>query len=197
MPFPNWQTVLSAGRDWRARNAAARSPAIRGLRNLVGGTVSLALLGAIAVATRQPFVFPSLGPTAFLIFDVPELPHSSPRNAILGHLVGVGCAWFALFVTGLLDAPSDVATGISVSRAIAAALSLGLTGGLMVWLRVPHPPACATTLIVGLGILHKPDQLLVLMVAVGALVIVGLIVNRLWGVDYPLWAPKTRRSSGS
>jgi CBS domain-containing membrane protein len=46
-------------------------------------------------------------------------------------------------------------------------------------------------LIVGLGILHKPDQLAVLMVAVVALVAIGVIVNRLFGVDYPLWSRKT------
>ena len=184
---PSKWRIQIRGRHPRAALAGA-GPGIRGLRNLVGGTISLAVLGAIAVATREPFVFPSLGPTAFLIFDVPEMAHSSPRNAVLGHLVGVACAWAALFVTGLLDVPSDVTTGISVNRAIAAALSLGLTSGLMVWARVPHPPACATTLIVGLGILHKPDQLAVLMAAVVALVAIGVIVNRLWGVDYPLWS---------
>jgi CBS-domain-containing membrane protein len=72
----------------------------------------------------------------------------------------------------------------------AAALSLGLTSGAMVWLKLPHPPAGATTLIVSLGILRAPWQLATLMVAVALLVVQGIVINRLAGIDYPLWAPR-------
>jgi CBS domain-containing membrane protein len=166
----------------------------RSLGSLAGGFVSLALLGVIAVVARQPFVFPSLGPTAFLIFATPELPSATPRNAFCGHLIGVVCGWSALAVTGLLNAPPDVATGISPERALAASLSLGLTSGLMVWLRVPHPPACATTLIVSLGILRRPDELLIVMVAIVLLLVEGVIATRLAGVDYPIWSRRSPRT---
>ncbi|MDZ7733224.1 MAG: HPP family protein [Acidimicrobiia bacterium] len=73
----------------------------------------------------------------------------------------------------------------------AAALSLGLTSGAMVWARVPHPPAGATTLIVSLGILREPEQLLVLMLAVVLLTLQGYVINRAAGIDYPRWAPRT------
>jgi len=76
-------------------------------------------------------------------------------------------------------------------------LSLGLTSGAMVWLKVPHPPAGATTLIVSLGILRQPWQLAVLMFAVVLLVLQGLVINRLAGVDYPLWAPRAPGGSGN
>lgn len=68
-----------------------------------------------------------------------------------------------------------------------AALSLALTAGLMVWWKVPHPPAGATTLIVSLGILRTPTQLAVLMLAVVLLTVQGFVINRLAGVDYPRW----------
>jgi CBS domain-containing membrane protein len=55
--------------------------------------------------------------------------------------------------------------------------------------RVPHPPPGATTLIVSLGILHKPEQLLVLMLAVVLLTVQGFVINRLAGIPYPVWAP--------
>jgi CBS domain-containing membrane protein len=74
-------------------------------------------------------------------------------------------------------------------------VSLALTSGLMIWLGVSHPPAGATTLIVGLGILHKPEQLLILMLAVVVLVAEGVIVNRVFGVEYPVWAK--REAAGS
>ena len=54
---------------------------------------------------------------------------------------------------------------------------------------MPHPPAGATTLIVSLGILREPEQLLVLMVAVVLLVAQGIVINRLAGIPYPLWRP--------
>ena len=59
----------------------------------------------------------------------------------------------------------------------------------MVWARVPHPPAGATTLIVSLGILREPEQFAVLMLAVVLLVAQGFAINRLAGIDYPLWSP--------
>jgi CBS-domain-containing membrane protein len=79
---------------------------------------------------------------------------------------------------------------VTGARVGAAALSLGLTSGVMVWARVPHPPAGATTLIVSLGILREPEQLVVLMVAVVLLVVQGFIINHMAGIPYPAWAPQ-------
>ena len=62
----------------------------------------------------------------------------------------------------------------------------------MVLLRVPHPPAGATTLIVSLGLIQQPWQLVVLMVAVFLLTGQAFVINRLAGVNYPAWAPRPR-----
>ena len=48
---------------------------------------------------------------------------------------------------------------------------------------------CSTTLIVSLGLLRQFDQLAVLMLGVVLLVTLGFAINRLAGVDYPLWRP--------
>lgn len=163
---------------------------------LLNGFLSIALMSLLAVATGQPFIFPSLGPTAFLLFSSPLTPAASPRNTFLGHLVGVAAGWAALWVFGLLDAGPALVTGVDAARAGAAGLSLGLTAGLMVWLGVPHPPAGATTLIVSLGILARPDQLVVLMLGVVVLVGQGIVINRLAGLEYPLWAPRPEPGAG-
>ena len=157
---------------------------------LLNGFLSIALMAAAALVTGQPFIFPSLGPTAFLLFYTPHQASASPRNTILGHLVGALAGYAALVIFGLTEAGPAVSAGVSAPRVLAAALSLGLTAGVMVWLRVPHPPAGATTLIVSLGILTRPDQLAVLMLAVLLLVGQGIVINRLAGLDYPLWAPR-------
>jgi CBS domain-containing membrane protein len=50
-----------------------------------------------------------------------------------------------------------------------------------------HPPAGTTTLIVSLGIISKPRELLIIEVAVFLLVAQALVINRLAGLPYPIW----------
>lgn len=185
--------VLGLGRRLRLRSLTARynSTAMMGLFALLNGFLSIALMALAALITRQPFVFPSLGPTAFLLFYTPTAASASPRNTFFGHLIGALAGYLALAVFGLLGAGPALAVGVNAARIGAAALSLGLTAGFMVWLRVPHPPAGATTLIVSLGLLTTPGQLAVLMAAVVLLLTQGIAINRLAGLDYPLWAPRT------
>ena len=184
--------VLGLASRLRLRPLMARynSTAILGAFALLNGFVSIALMSLLAFVTGQPFIFPSLGPTAFLLFYTPHTDAASPRNTFLGHLIGAASGYIALLVFGLLGAGPAFTVGVDAARAGAAGLSLGLTAGLMVWLRVPHPPAGATTLIVSLGILTRPDQLLVLMLGVVLLLAQGFVINRLAGLDYPMWAPR-------
>lgn len=183
--------VLGLARRFRLRSLQERydSTTVLGAFAMLNGFVSIALMSLLAVVTGQPFIFPSLGPTAFLLFYTPHTAAASPRNTFFGHLIGAGCGFLALALFGLLDAGPALTSGVSVARAGAAGLSLGLTAGLMVWFRVPHPPAGATTLIVSLGILTRGDQLVVLMLGVVVLLAQGFVINRLAGLDYPIWAP--------
>src|SRR6266567_87031 len=162
---------------------------ILALFGLINGCISIGLMAALALITHSPFIFPSLGPTAFLFFYTPTAPSASPRNTIIGHAIGVAAGYFSLVVTGLTMAGPALAVGVTWPRVIAAALSLGLTSGLMVLLKSPHPPAGATTLIISLGILTKPWQLLLLMLAVVLLTLQAFVINRLAGIPYPLWNP--------
>ncbi len=169
---------------------------VLGLFALVNGVVSIGLMAAAALVTGAPFVFPSLGPTAFLLFYTPTAPAASPRNALGGHLIGVLAGYLALAVFGITASGPALAEGVHWTNVGAAALSLGLTSGAMVWFKVPHPPAGATTLIVSLGILRTPSQLVVLLLAVVLLVAQGFVINRLAGIDYPVWAPRAPRPDG-
>lgn len=166
----------------------ARIPVLA-LFSFVNGCISIGIMAALAVVTHSPFIFPSLGPTAFLFFYTPTAPSASPRNTIIGHAIGAVAGYLSLVVTGLTMAGPAFAVGVSWPRVIAAALSLGLTAGVMVLLKSPHPPAGATTLIISLGILTKPWQLLLLMVAVILLTLQAFVINRLAGIPYPLWNP--------
>lgn len=158
------------------------------LFSFVNGAISIALMAFVAVIFDAPFVFPSLGPTAFLFFYTPRAPAASPRNTLIGHLIGVLAGYISLRIFGLTDQGPALTTGVTVSRALAAGLSLGLTAGVMVLARAPHPPAGATTLIVSLGILRDPADLAVLMLAVVLLTVQAIVINRLAGVEYPIWS---------
>ena len=157
----------------------------------VNGFVTIALLAGVAMLTRVPFVFPSLGPTAFLFFFTPLLPTASPRNCVIGHAIGIACGYGALLVTGLEHAPPAMMTGVDLHRVVAAALSLSATGALMILLKAAHPPAGATTLIISLGIVTKPLHLLTIELAVMLLAVQAIVINRLAGLDYPIWAKHT------
>jgi CBS-domain-containing membrane protein len=155
----------------------------------VNGCISIGLMSLAALVTGAPLIFPSLGPTAFLFFYTPTAPAASPRNTLIGHAIGAGAGWLSLVLFGLRNAGPALAVGVTLPRVLAAALSLGLTGGLMVLARSPHPPAGATTLIVSLGLLPHVWQISVLMLAVLLLTLQALVINRLAGIPYPLWSP--------
>jgi len=170
------------------------SRTVMGAFALVNGVISIGIMSAAAVVTRQPLIFPSLGPTAFLLFYTPTAPAASPRNTICGHAIGAAAGYLSLVLFGLTQAAPALATEVTWARVGAAALSLGLTSGVMVWCGVPHPPAGATTLIVSLGILREPEQLVVLMVAVALLVLQAYVINHAAGIDYPRWSPRPQRA---
>jgi len=161
----------------------------------INGFVTIAILAGVAMISHTPFIFPSLGPTAILLFYTPLSPTASPRHTVYGHAVGILCGYGSLLV-GLHHAPPAVAVGVDSRRIMAAALSLAFTGALMILFKVAHPPAGATTLIISLGIVTEPFHLLVIEIAVVLLVGQAMVINRLAGLDYPLWARVQGRHGG-
>lgn len=121
--------------------------------------------------TGEPFIFPSLGPTAFVISYRSESPVSAWR-VIGGHFWGTvaGLACYHLLASGAvltnLVAPLSAVGG---QLALSGALATGLTAALMIGTRSVHPPACATTLIVSLGLLSTPTEGAIIVAAVAIL----------------------------
>ena len=171
--------------DWLLHHFPPRL--VRSLYVFVNGFITIGLLALLALVSRNPFVFPSLGPTAYLLFFSPLAKTCSPRNTIFGHAIGILCGYAAFVLTGAGAQPFGLHPGIFWPRILAAALSLSATGAFMVLLEVSHPPAGATTLIISLGIISKPRELVIIEVAVFLLVAQALVINRLAGLPYPLW----------
>jgi CBS domain-containing membrane protein len=168
---------------------------VRSVYVFVNGFITIGLLALLALVSRNPFVFPSLGPTAYLLFFTPLGRTSSPRNTVFGHAIGLICGYAAFVATGAGAIPFGEHPGIFWPRVLAAALSLSATGALMVLLDASHPPAGATTLIVSLGIISRPRELVVIEVAVFLLVAQAFVINRLAGLPYPLWYAAARTES--
>jgi CBS-domain-containing membrane protein len=159
----------------------------RAAYTLLGAFVTMMAIGSAAMVTQQPFIFPSLGPTALMIFAHPLRRESAPRHVLIGHAIGAGSGYAALAITGLIGVPFS--STVSTHRVFAAALALGITAALMILARAEHAPAGATTLIVALGILPQLRDFVALMLAVAALTLFGLAINRCFRIPYPYWYP--------
>ena len=182
--LPAGQTSRLA--DWQRRFGHTR---VLGAYLLVTAFISFGTLAVFAALIQQPFVFPSLGATAFVFYFSSQSLQAAPRNVFCGQLIGVLAGVFALLVFGLFTAGPDL-TGVSWPRVGALTLALCLTLSLMVWLHVPHAPAGATTLIVAAWLITAPGQLAVLLLAVLVMIGQAILINRALGVPFPLWGPR-------
>jgi CBS-domain-containing membrane protein len=136
--------------------------------------------GTVAWASGYPVLFPSLGPSAHLLATRPASPESAPRRVVGGHAIGVivGLGVHVLIAPNLgLSAFSVPLTAAGLRLGVAAVLSMVLTTAAMAATGVRHPPACATTLLVALGILAKPIDGVIIMVAVCLLVCVQQLIR--------------------
>lgn len=151
--------------------------------------VSMVILGVAAHVTSWSLIFPSLGPTIFLLFYAPSSRMAAPRNAVLSHLSGALTGWICFQALLLIvpDAASSAQTDIC--RIVTAAVALGLCGIFMSLTGIVHPPAASTTLIAGLGMMNGFSSIGMLCIAVIFLCVQAWVMHRLAGIKYPVWKP--------
>lgn len=118
---------------------------------VVSGTLILAA-GAMSLATKRPWLFPALGPTALLIAVNPGHPTTRFHSIVVGHVVAFACGWLAVLLLGAGDGGRlFMGGGLTVARVWAGAFAVAGTALLQPSLRAYHPPAAATALLVALG----------------------------------------------
>lgn len=121
---------------WRALFTRTQPP-ISGFQVVSGALAAgivIAGLGLLATLTGQPLLAAAFGSSAALIFLVPDSPLARPINVLGGHL---SAAAIGLAVRSVLPA---------TWWAIALAITLSIA--FMGLLRIAHPPACGTPIVV-------------------------------------------------
>ncbi len=151
------------------------------------------LLGGMAWASGQPFLFPSLGPSAYLLATGEQPRAEGAYHVIGGHAVAAICGLIAylLLADGLVvvDAfEQGEPFSSEVGRlALSGTIAMVLTTIGMLWTDTNHPAACATTLIVALGLMATLIEVVVIVLAVAVLVgfhdIVVDKIQNIYGVE--------------
>jgi len=125
----------------------------------------------IAWLSGRPFIFPSLGPSAFSL-AINGRDDATGRKMIGGHLLGVlsGLLAYHMVAHGLAIAALPSAQTIPLLRlAASGVISVVLTTAGMLAAKAQHPPACATTMIISLGILATLWDTIFIMLAVAVM----------------------------
>lgn len=147
------------------------------LRESATAGALVAVVGVLAVLTGRTFLFPSLGPSAFLLATNPTARTSQHRRVAGGHAIGVfaGLLAYHSFAAGttVTAIPPALSTA-SVALAASGVVSVVLTTAGMVATDFRHAPACATTLIVSLGLLSSLTD----AALIGAAILVLLATHR-------------------
>lgn len=139
------------------------------------------LLGAIAWLSGEPFIFPSLGPSAFILAFEQRGERTRAYRVVGSHLIGgiAGFLAYSVLAAGvtLTTTPPPASTD-GLRLATSGILSIVLTAWGMIATDAIHSPACATTLIVSLGLLSTP--LYVGTIVVSVAILVGFHRTTLW-----------------
>ena len=152
----------------------------RWLKAGLGAGLVFGLIWWLGDAAGVPLIVAPLGASAVLVLGLPESPLSQPAHVIGGHAVAAGLALAA----------DHLLPGGPITLAITVGAVIALVG----LLRLTHPPAGATALVVMLT--HPDWPFLVTPVIAGSLILVliAVLVHRLPPrTTYPLPIPEPIR----
>ena len=145
----------------------------------VGEGALILVIAAAGWATKQPLIFASLGPTAYELVQKPKDKSSKAYNIIVGHLVGLGAGFLAVYLLNAWQEPNVPLTGVvSALRVWAVVIAAVLTTLLTLLLRAAQPAATATALLVALGSMQTKRDAVVMIIAVLLITAIGEPVRR-------------------
>ena len=156
----------------------------------INGGLAILTISLVAWLTDLPLLFPALGPSAFILFSTPLSPAAAPRSVILGHFVCLASG-FAVWqlMNYLAGEPVSVQAG-GWPLFCSASLALAVSCLLLVRLSCPHPPACASGMVVALGAINHGYDVVLMAVVVVWLTVQAVAMNRFAGMPGPTWSPR-------
>jgi hypothetical protein len=143
----------------------------------------IVILAAVGWVSRTPFVFASLGPTAYEIVENSKRPSARPYNIIVGNLIAVLAAFAALWMTNAWGTPRVSAHGVPLERVWAATIAALLTVFGTLLAQATQPAALSTTLLIALGIMQTARDGVIIMLAVLLITAIGEPIRR-WRAKY-------------
>ena len=139
----------------------------------LSGGLLVFVVGIVGWAAGQPWLLPSLGPTAYLQAEMPAHPSAKFSHVVVGHLAGLVAGVLAVVLCQAGQDPVLLRDHqLTLARVSAAGIALLLTIAICLVLKASHPPAGATALLVALGSIAGGQAALNL--AIGALLIAAL-----------------------
>jgi hypothetical protein len=140
----------------------------------LGNAGVIGLIGAAGAWASEPWLIPSLGPSALVQIMTPRQPSARPWNTAIGQFVGLAAGFASVYALGAAAAP-EVASGqpLTWARVAAAALAIGLTAAGQALLRAVDAPGAATSLLLALGKI-KPTLYGAFLIVAGVLLVTVL-----------------------
>jgi len=137
------------------------------------------VVAAVGWATKQPLIFAGLGPTAYELVEQPQLRSARAYNITVGHMIGLGAGFLAVYLTNAWKEPNVILSGVvSTERLWAVALATTLTTLVTLLLKAGQPAALATTLLISLGSMQTRRDALAIIAGVLIITAIGEPVRR-------------------
>jgi CBS-domain-containing membrane protein len=131
---------------------------------------SIITIGALTILTYKTelgvFLIASFGSSMVLLFGYPESPFAQPKNIFFGHLLTSLVGMFFLYL-------------IPLTLYIIIPTSVGFGVGLMILLKITHPPAGGNPIIVIMGSVSLDYLINPIIIGTGIILIFGVVLNRL------------------
>ena len=138
-------------------------------KSCLAAIFSIITIGALTILTYKTelgvFLIASFGSSMVLLFGYPESPFAQPKNIFFGHLLTSLVGAFFLY---LIPLPIYIIIPISV----------GFGVGLMILLKVAHPPAGGNPIIVIMGSVSLDYIINPIIIGTGIILIFGIVLNR-------------------
>jgi len=157
----------------------------------INGGMTILIICLLAWIWNLPLLFPTLGPTLFIIHSSPLSRAAAPRSIILGHFSAITIGSLCWYAASAIVGPSLSMQNGGLTLVCSASLALAITCNVLVRLSCPHAPACASALVITLGGVEAGLGSICLAVAVTLVVVQAIAINRLASVPVPLWSPRT------